>query len=179
MTQRPAWRPILALAAAASLALAATGLALAADQTVVIDNFAYSPATVTVQEGDSVTWRNDDGDSHTATADDGSFDTGTLATGESGAVTFDTAGSFDYHCSIHPEMTGTVVVEAGAPAPTDAPAPTGTAGPTDAQPTQPQTDAEPPGPAGTSSTGGLVLLLVAVAGLAALWSSLVLERRRS
>jgi plastocyanin len=185
MSQRPASRLARILVTASCLSLAGAGVAVSADETVVIDAFAYVPATVTVQVGDTVTWRNDDSVAHTATADDGSFDTGALATGESGAETFQAAGTFDYHCSIHPQITGTVVVEAGAPAPTDtpaptdAPAPTGTAGPTDAQPTQPHTDAEPAGPAGTSTTGGVVLLLAAAAGLAALWSSLLLERRRS
>ena len=51
-------------------------------------------------------------EAHTATADDGSFDAGTLNPGESKTVTFDTAGSYGYHCSLHPWMKGTVVVTA-------------------------------------------------------------------
>jgi plastocyanin len=174
MTQRPASRRTLALVGAACLALAGSGLALAADQAVTMDNLSFAPSTVTINVGDLVRWRNNDNVSHTATADDGSFDTGTISSGQNDAVTFDTAGTFAYHCSIHPNMTGTVVVEAGA-APTASPAPTGAPGAT-----QPPTDmASVSDPARTSTGGGLVLLLLAVMALAALWTSLLLERRRS
>jgi LPXTG-motif cell wall-anchored protein len=92
--------------------VAAAGVALAAD--VTIQNFQFQPASVTVTEGDSVTWTNQDAAPHTATADDGSFDTGTLNQGDSGSLTFDNVGSFAYHCSFHPSMTGTVVVQAAS-----------------------------------------------------------------
>ena len=92
----------------------AVGSVLAADSSVTIANFAFDPATVTIQVGDSVTWTNQDSAAHTATAGDGSFDTGNLGNGESGTVTFDTAGTFAYVCSIHPQMAGSVVVEAAA-----------------------------------------------------------------
>jgi plastocyanin len=97
----------------------------AADSSVTIANFAFDPATVTIEVGDSVTWTNQDSEAHTATAGDGSFDTGQLGNGESATVTFDTAGTFAYLCSIHPQMTGSVVVEAAA----------ATAAPTAAAPT--------------------------------------------
>ena len=97
------------------------GTALAADHAVAISGSAFSPATVTVVVGDTVTWTNRDQISHTATADGGAFDTGALGNGESGTVTFATAGSFPYHCTIHPTMTGTIVVEAAAAEPTAAP----------------------------------------------------------
>jgi plastocyanin len=126
----------LAAAAAALTMWLAASAALAADSAVTIAGFAFDPATVTIQVGDSVTWTNDDSAPHTATAEDGSFDTGQLATGDSETVTFDTAGTFDYICSIHPQMTGSVVVEAAGasaapttgggaitPAPTDTVAP--------------------------------------------------------
>jgi plastocyanin len=93
------------------------GTALAADHAVGISGSAFSPPSVTVTVGDTVTWTNGDQISHTATADGGSFDTGTLGNGESGTATFATAGSFPYHCTVHPNMTGTVVVVAAAPAP--------------------------------------------------------------
>ena len=60
------------------------GIALAADHAVAISGSAFSPATVTVTVGDTVTWTNTDQISHTATADGGAFDTGTLGNGESG-----------------------------------------------------------------------------------------------
>ena len=112
--------------AAATMALAAwvaAGTALAADGSVTIANFAFDPATVTMNVGDSVTWNNQDGTAHTATAGDGSFNTGNIAAGGSATVTFDTAGTFAYACSIHPQMSGSVVVQGAAatPAPTAAP----------------------------------------------------------
>jgi plastocyanin len=137
------------------LLLTSAGFALAADQSVAIANFAYSPSTVTVSVGDSVTWTNNDEAPHTATADDDSWDTGTLAQNGTGAVTFDTAGEYSYHCDIHPNMTGTVVVEAAA---------AGGGGGTPA-PTNPQTDTLAGSPAGPSTVliaGVLALLAVAV-----------------
>jgi len=100
----------------------------AADSGVAIANFAFDPSTVTIQVGNVVTWTNQDSVAHTATASDGSFDTGQLANGAFETVTFNTAGTFPYICSIHPQMTGTIVVEAAStagggettPAPTDA-----------------------------------------------------------
>ena len=72
----------------------------------------FDPQSVTVGVGDNVIWRFEDGlNSHTVTADDGQFDTGSLAPGDSGEFTFDEAGTFAYHCEIHPSMTASVVVE--------------------------------------------------------------------
>ena len=87
---------------------------LAADHAVDIAGFAFSPGSVTVAVGDTVTWANADAQNHTATADNASFDTGTIAGNTSKSVTFATAGTFGYHCKIHPQMTGTVVVQAAA-----------------------------------------------------------------
>ncbi len=78
---------------------------------VTIQGFAFSPATITVKVGDSITWENSDSAPHSATADDGNFDTGRFGQGESKTVTFDKAGTFNYHCSVHPNMKATVVVE--------------------------------------------------------------------
>jgi plastocyanin len=84
----------------------------AADGSVTIADFAFAPSSVTVNVGDSVTWTNEDDVAHTATADDGSFDTGNIENGESGTATFDEAGTFEYFCQPHPNMRGTVVVQA-------------------------------------------------------------------
>src|SRR6266508_4182387 len=93
--------------------LALVGGVAAADAGVSIDDLAFSPATVVVQAGDTVTWTNQQTDvPHTVTADGGSFDSGTLNTGDTFQYTFDTAGTFPYHCAIHPTMHGTVEVEA-------------------------------------------------------------------
>jgi plastocyanin len=71
----------------------------------------YSPPTVTVKVGDSIAWMNSDSITHTATASNGAFNTGNVAPGSTSApVTMTTAGTFDYMCTIHPSMTGTVVV---------------------------------------------------------------------
>jgi plastocyanin len=109
-------RIIRALAGGVVIAALAGGTALAADQAVAISGFSFSPASVTVNVGDTVTWTNSDAQAHTATADDASWDTGTIGgSGGTGAVTFATAGTFPYHCDIHPQMTGTVTVQAAAP----------------------------------------------------------------
>ena len=81
---------------------------------VEIVDFAYEPATVTIQAGGKVTWLNRDSAEHTATLDDGSYSTGDLAEGKLESESFKSAGSFPYHCEIHPDMTGTLeVVEPG------------------------------------------------------------------
>jgi plastocyanin len=78
--------------------------------TVTMEDFLFSPATVSINVGDSVTWTNSGSEPHNAVADDGSFETAILENGDSETVTFDDAGSFSYICSIHPEMKGTVDV---------------------------------------------------------------------
>jgi plastocyanin len=83
----------------------------AAANAVTIAGSAFSPASITVKVGDAVTWTNNDSVSHTVTADDNSFASSNLANGAAFSFTFTKAGSFPYHCSIHPSMTGTVVVQ--------------------------------------------------------------------
>jgi plastocyanin len=81
---------------------------------VEIANFAYDPDPVTIEEGGKVIWINEDSVAHTATAEDGSFDTGTLEEGKLKSETFKQPGTYEYVCSIHPQMHGTVeVVPAG------------------------------------------------------------------
>ncbi len=82
-----------------------------AKNAVQIANYSFSPASLTVKVGDSVTWTNGDSLGHSATADDGSFDTGVLSSGQSGSTTFSKAGTYTYHCSVHPSMKGTIVVQ--------------------------------------------------------------------
>ena len=84
---------------------------VATKNTVVIANYAYSPQTLNVHIGDTVTWTNQDSAGHSATADDGSFDTGVLSQGQSGTATFTKAGQYAYHCSVHPNMQGTIIVQ--------------------------------------------------------------------
>ena len=73
------------------------------------DNF-YSPQTITISTGSSVTWRNDGSMSHTVTFDSPYSDSGTVSYGNSYTKTFNTAGTYTYHCNFHSGMTGTVIV---------------------------------------------------------------------
>lgn len=87
----------------------------AAPTRVEIISFNFTPQTVTVAVGDTVTWTNRDSFGHTATSIAGqavAFDTGVLGRDESKAVLFNTSGTFDYFCTVHPGMRGIVVVEA-------------------------------------------------------------------
>jgi len=85
----------------------------ALSEKVEIEDFAYNPDPVTIEEGGKVIWINRDSAPHTATADDGSFDTGTLEEGKLGSESFKEPGTYAYICSIHPEMQGTVEVVEG------------------------------------------------------------------
>lgn len=81
---------------------------------VEIDDFAYKPDPVTIEEGGKVVWKNEDSVAHTATAEDGSFDTGAIEPGKLKSETFKQPGTYKYLCSIHPQMHGTIeVVPAG------------------------------------------------------------------
>ncbi|MGN6189529.1 MAG: cupredoxin domain-containing protein, partial [Conexibacter sp.] len=86
----------------------------AAASGVTIRDFSFGPRAITVHVGDTVTWTNAGPTAHTATADGGGFDTGTLKAGQRGSHTFTTAGTFAYHCSLHPFMRGSVEVVAAA-----------------------------------------------------------------
>ena len=70
----------------------------------------FDPVQVAIVAGGRVVFTNAGKEAHTATADDGSFDAGTLNPNETRTVTFDRAGSFGYHCSLHPWMKGKIVV---------------------------------------------------------------------
>jgi hypothetical protein len=70
----------------------------------------FSPGSVTIAVGDTVTWNNTGQAPHNATADDGSFSTPTIENGQSASHTFSQAGTFSYICTIHPQMKGTIRV---------------------------------------------------------------------
>ena len=102
---------ILGLGAAALLYAGATSGVLAQDgNAVAVQAFVYDSAEVTVTVGTTVTWTNNDEEPHTIAAKDGSFHSPGLDTHGTYSFTFATPGSYDYICSIHPFMTGTVVV---------------------------------------------------------------------
>ena len=80
--------------------------------TVVIKNFAFGPATMVVAPGTKISVENDDRAPHTVTAVNKSFDTGTISGGQRGEFTApNTPGTYPYVCTIHPSMTGTLIVK--------------------------------------------------------------------
>jgi plastocyanin len=88
--------------------------ALATDATVKIDNFTFDPPRLTVKAGTTVTWYNEDDIPHTVVASGKAFRSKPLDTGDKFSFTFTTPGSFEYFCSLHPHMTGAIVVEAAS-----------------------------------------------------------------
>ena len=76
-----------------------------------IQGFAYSPSSITINVGDTIVWTNYDSASHTVTSNDGTFDSGGISTGSTFSFTFTNAGTFNYYCSPHPNMTGSVTVQ--------------------------------------------------------------------
>jgi plastocyanin len=92
-------------------ALRASAKQMPAMAEVKIDNFSFGPGTVTVAAGTTVTWTNRDDIPHTVVSTDGAFKSRVLDTEEKFSFTFTTAGSYPYFCSIHPKMTGKLVVQ--------------------------------------------------------------------
>lgn len=88
-----------------------TGTTTASGNQVTIKNFAFSPASMTIKVGESVTWTNQDSPTHSIAADKGEFKSGDMTTGATYSFKFDKAGTYPYHCIIHPSMTGTIVVQ--------------------------------------------------------------------
>jgi plastocyanin len=78
---------------------------------VKVDNFSFSPQTITIAPGTTVIWTNRDDIPHTVVSDDKVFKSKVLDTDEKFSFTFDKAGNFPYFCSIHPKMTGKVIVQ--------------------------------------------------------------------
>src|SRR5438132_1250978 len=78
---------------------------------VKVDNFSFSPQTITIAAGTTVIWTNRDDIPHTVVSDDKFFKSKVLDTDEKFSFTFDKPGTFGYFCSIHPKMTGKIVVQ--------------------------------------------------------------------
>ena len=78
---------------------------------VKIDNFSFSPVALTVKAGTQITWTNGDDIPHTVVSNGHTFKSKVLGTGEKFTFTADKPGTYSYSCSIHPNMTGKVVVE--------------------------------------------------------------------
>jgi plastocyanin len=100
---------VFVLGTAATITRAATAPPA---QVVKIGNFTFAQKSITVRPGTTVTWENDDDIPHTVVAKNLAFKSKVLDTGEKFSFTFAKAGQFDYYCSIHPHMTGTVIVKA-------------------------------------------------------------------
>lgn len=82
---------------------------------VVIANMSFSPSTLTVAAGTTVTWTNRDGDAHSVESRDKAFPSSPLLnTGDKYSYTFTTPGSYAYYCAVHAAMTGKIVVTAAA-----------------------------------------------------------------
>ena len=82
----------------------------AAAVTVQIANFAFDPPEATAKVGETIGWTNNDSTPHTATLDDASCDTGNIAADGTAGLVFDAAGTYAYHCKIHPNMTATITI---------------------------------------------------------------------
>jgi plastocyanin len=87
--------------------------ARAADATVTIDNFTFEPQRLTVRAGTTVTWVNQDDIPHALASNAKVFKSKALDTDDKFSFMFATPGVYDYFCSMHPHMTGTIVVESG------------------------------------------------------------------
>lgn len=78
---------------------------------VQVDNFSFTPDTLTVKANQAVIWVNKDDVPHTVTSTDGSFKSKALDTDDKYSYTFRKAGTYSYYCSMHPKMVGTIVVQ--------------------------------------------------------------------
>jgi plastocyanin len=76
---------------------------------VAISNFSFSPQEITIKSGDMVVWTNNDSVTHTVTGS--GWGSSSLKQGETYSRTFDTVGTYEYYCTLHPSMKGSVVVE--------------------------------------------------------------------
>lgn len=190
---------VVALASALALGLLAGPRAVRADAfDVAITDYAFTPANLTVHVGEPVTWTNEAGRNHTVTSDAGSeLDSGDIGPGEAFGHVFEAAGTFAYHCSIHPDrMHGKVTVVAATPAPSsngtpEPTPPTGTLPPNFSPHPIPTIDTNPavtseptpiatPSPGTTNGDVGSSVLVIIVVGLLVLGgaAAFYLRRRR-
>jgi plastocyanin len=167
---------------------------------VTIAERAFSPATLTVQVGEPVTWTNASGATHTVTSDVGTeLDSGAIGPGEAYGHVFETPGTFAYHCAIHASMRGTITVIASpvSSGPGGSAEPTPPAGtlPPDFSPFPPAESAAPTGAASSASApvpspgatpspaswGGILdafVPVVVLGGLGAVAALAIARRRR-
>jgi plastocyanin len=117
--KRTCWTLGIALVLLMIVMLAARGRTFAAaaplsttpaEAAVKIENFSFAPGTITVPVGSTVLWTNKDDAPHNVVSEDKSFKSKAMDTDENFSYTFATPGTYSYHCSIHPQMTGKIVV---------------------------------------------------------------------
>ncbi len=118
MNRKNAWIASFTASVAIGIALLVAGSTTvkandqpAANAEVKIDNFVFGPQTITVPVGATVTWTNKDDIPHTAVSTDGVFKSKVMDTDEKFSFKFTKAGTYSYYCSVHPKMTGQVVVQ--------------------------------------------------------------------
>jgi plastocyanin len=102
---------IAILMIAGSSRMTANAESSAANADVKIDNFSFGPQIVTVPVGATVTWTNHDDIPHTVVSTEGVFKSKVRDTDEKFTYTFTKAGTYPYYCTIHPKMTGQIVVQ--------------------------------------------------------------------
>ena len=112
MTTRIRIRFTAALAVVLTVAAGFPATSAQAVEQVKIDDFTFAPQHITVKAGTTVTWINDDDIPHTVASSSKLFKSKTLDTEDKFSFTFTTPGSYEYFCSLHPHMTGAIVVEA-------------------------------------------------------------------
>jgi plastocyanin len=138
----------------------------AASTTVTISDYKFTPPSITVNVGDTVTWTNNGPTGHSATANDGTFDTGVLNKASTGSYRFTKAGTFGYHCSPHPYMKATVIVKAASG---------GTSTPTSTSNTS--NSSSTPSHSSSLPHTGLEIASVVLAGLLLLGAGVAIRRR--
>lgn len=89
-----------------------SSIGVAKQQEIEIENYAFKPAQLTIVAGTKVTWINKDKIAHTATSDEKRFESGLISPGAAGfSYTFTAPGTYAYHCTPHPKMTGVIIVK--------------------------------------------------------------------
>ena len=108
-------KPVLMLFLVIAVLCLFSSTSYSATVDISIQDFSFTPSSKTINAGDTVRWTNNDSVSHTSTSGtggtaNGTWDSGTLASGQSYSRVFNDEGTFSYFCSIHPSMTGTIIV---------------------------------------------------------------------